>query len=71
MEPIQYDLLLFVAISTEYDELKKAAISLGLSWQKQASLLGDYWTSEIWVVTASSSYARVMRAINPLGSGCE
>ncbi|HEY0479901.1 MAG TPA: hypothetical protein VGD37_20420 [Kofleriaceae bacterium] len=44
MASIECDLLLFVATSTEFDELKRAATESGLDWRKQASPIGEFWS---------------------------
>lgn len=40
---IECDLLLFVATSTEFDGLRKAATELGLPWRKETSAVGEFW----------------------------
>jgi adenosylhomocysteine nucleosidase len=44
MASIECDLLLFVATSTEFDELKRAAREIGLEWRKEASSIGEFWS---------------------------
>lgn len=68
MASIECDLLLFVATSTEFDELKKAATDLGLPWRKEASATGEFWN----IGTLGGYRVVVVRtemgAIGPTGS---
>lgn len=68
MASIECDLLIFVATSTEYDELKRASIEIGLEWRKQASAIGEFWS----IGTLGGYRVLVVRtemgAVGPTGS---
>lgn len=62
------DLLLFVATSTEFDELKRAAAELGLEWRKLGSELGDCWSLGTIGAYRVAVVRTEMGSVGPMGS---
>lgn len=68
MHAIGCDLLLFVATSTELDELKRTAIQLGLEWRKLGSELGDCWSVGTIGAYRVAAVRTEMGSVGPMGS---